>query len=193
MTADLQSGGGPGRVPWRPLGWGAAALLLLLPLAVDAPWSPSDFLLMGVLVGAAGLVLELTVRASSDIAYRGGIVVVVAAVFLLVWVNGAVGFLGNEDNPANLMFFGVMAIAVIGAVLAGFRAPGMARAMFATAVAQLLAGVIGLAAGLGSPGAAGLYEAVMGTSVFSALWLIAAGLFRNAAGKQAAPPAGAGP
>ena len=184
MTANPQNGDGHGGIPWRVLGWTTAALFLLLPLATGAPWSLSDYILMGILVGGAGLVLELASRASADIAYRAGSVVAVAAAFLLVWVNGAVGFLGKEDNPANLMFFGVIAIAVLGAVLAGFRALGLARAMFATAAAQLLVGVIGLAAGLGSPGAAGLYEAVMGTSVFSALWLIAAGLFRNSAGNQ---------
>lgn len=99
-------------------------------------------------------------------------------------MNGAVGFFGSEDNPANLIFFGVLAIAVLGSALAGFQSAGMARTMFATATAQVLVGVIVLAAGFGSPGYDGLYEAVMGTSVFAALWLISASLFRRAAGEQ---------
>lgn len=173
-------------IPWRMVGWGGVAILLLLPLVANAPWTLSDFIVMGVLLGGAGLMIELAVRASSSLAYRAGAGLAVAASFLLIWVNGAVGFLGNEDNIANLIFAGVLLIAVLGSVLAGFRAAGMAKAMFATAAAQTLVGVIALAAKLGSPGDAGLYEAVMGTSLFAALWLLSAGLFRKAAGDQTA-------
>lgn len=183
MTDKIIDGGRRG-IPWRIVGWGGAAFLLLLPLIANAPWTLSDFIFMGVLFGVAGLVLELAVRASGNIAYRAGVGMAVAATFLLIWVNGAVGFLGDEGNPANLIFFGVIAIAILGSFIAGFRAAGMARAMFATAAAQLLVGVIALAAGLGSPGYEGLYEAVMGTTVFTALWLISAWLFHKAAGKQ---------
>ena len=35
---------------------------------------------------------------------------------------------GSEDNPANLQFGGVLLVGLLGAVLARFRAPGMARA-----------------------------------------------------------------
>lgn len=185
MTNNIQIDKGRRGIRWRIVGWGGAALLLLLPLIANAPWTLSDFIFMGVLVGVAGLVLELAACTSGDIAYRAGVGMAVLAAFLLVWVNGAVGFLGNEDNPANLMFFGVIAIAVLGAFIAGFRAAGMARALSATAAAQLLVGVIGLAAGLGSPGYKGVYEAVMGTAVFTALWLVSAWLFHKAAGRQA--------
>lgn len=171
---------GTGASRWRIAGWCLAALILLLPLVANASWTPFDFLLMGALVGGAGLVLELAVRVSDNMAYRAGAGVAALAAFLLIWVNGAVGFLGNEDNPANLMFFGVLAIAVLGSVIAGFRSAGMSRAMFATAAAQVLLGVVAQAAGLGSAGTDGLYE-VLGTVLFATLWLISAGLFRKAA------------
>lgn len=185
MADNIHIDNGRRGIPWRIVGWGGATLLLLLPLIANAPWTLSDFIFMGLLFGVAGLVLELAVRASGDIAYRAGVGIAVAATFLLIWVNGAVGFLGSEDNPANLIFFGVIAIAALGSFIAGFRAAGMARAMFATAAAQALVGVVALAAGLGSPGYEGLYEAVMGTTVFTALWLLSAWLFHKAAGKQA--------
>lgn len=171
----------PVGVPWRTIGWGGAAFLLLLPWAANAPWTLSDFVMMGALVGGAGLALELAVRASGNRACRAGAAIAVAAAFLLIGVNGAVGFFGDEDNPANAMFLGVLAVALLGSLFAGFQPAGMARAMFAAAAAQLAVGMIGLAAGLGSPGHAGLYEAAMGTSVFTALWLLSAGLFRKAA------------
>ena len=57
----------------------------------------------------------------------------------------------------------------------------MLQGSASTAVAQVLAGAIGLAAGWASPGADGLYEVVIGTSAFGAAWLISDALFRVAA------------
>lgn len=174
-------GGKRGVGPWRLLGWGGAGALLLLPLVARAPWTLSDFIVAGAMLGGAGLLIELAVRASGNWAYRAGAGFAVLAGLLLIWVNGAVGFLGDEDNPANLMFAGVLLIAVLGTVLAGFRPAGMARAMFATAGAQVLVAAIALVFRLGSPGNAGLFEAVFGTAMFVTLWLISAGLYRKAA------------
>jgi hypothetical protein len=109
----------------------------------------------------------------------------VAAAFLLVWVNGAVGFLGDEDNPANLMFFGVIGIAIVGSFLGKFEARGMMYAMSTALAAQLLAGTIALALGLGAPGFDGIYEVAVGTSLFGGLWFVAAWLFGRAAAAEA--------
>lgn len=185
MAGNIEIDGGRRGIPWRIVGWSVPLLLLLLPLAANAPWTLTDFIFMGLLFVIVGLLLELAVRASGNIFYRAGAGVAVAASFLLIWVNGAVGFLGNEDNPANLMFAGVLLIAVLGSVLARFKPAGMARAMLATAAGQALVGMIALAAGLGSVELSDrLYEVVMGTSLFAALWLMSAGLFRKAAGEQ---------
>jgi hypothetical protein len=186
MAAAKIRGSGRGGFPWRIAGWGGAAAILLLPLIGNAPWTLSDYVAMGALLGGAGLVLELAARRSVDLAYRAGAGLAVAAAFLLVWVNLAVGFLGSEDNPANLMFLGVIAVAALGALFAGFRPAGMARALFAAAAAQVLVGGIGIAAGLGAPGPEGFHEAALGTSIFTALWLISGGLFLTAAGEAAA-------
>jgi hypothetical protein len=186
MTTTARDRRSEGR--WRLLGWGGAAALLCLPLVAGAPWTGADFMVMGAMLGSAGLGLELAARASGDNFYRAGAGAAILAAFLLVWVNLAVGFLGDEANPANLIFALVLAIAILGSVLAGLRAAGMARAMAATAAAQALAGAIALAAGLGSPGSDGPYEIAMGTSVFTALWLVAAGLFRKAAANRARAP-----
>ena len=170
----------------RVAGWGGSAVLLLLPLVAmrftsEVDWSLSDFIVMGALLGGHGLALELATRKANSLAYRLGSVVAVAASFLLVWVNLAVGFLGDEGNPANLLFLGVIGVALAGAVIARSRPPKMADAMLVAAAAQVLAGVIGFAAGWASPGGQGAYEVVMGTSLFTGLWLLAAWLFRKAA------------
>jgi hypothetical protein len=60
-------------------------------------------------------------------------------------MNLAVGLIGSEDHPANLLYAGVLAIGFIGAILARFRPSGMARTLFATALAQALVPVIAMA------------------------------------------------
>jgi hypothetical protein len=191
MTGEVQQAGGKRGNRWRYAGWGLAAGLLALPFVAmqvtdEVDWGAGDFITFGVMLGVAGGMVELAARQSGNGYYRAGAGVAVAAAFLLVWVNLAVGFLGSEKNDANLMFGGVIAVALGGAFIAHFRAGGMARAMVATALAQALVGAIALAAQLGSPGAAGLYEVAVGTSLFGALWLLSAWLFRKAAAKQAA-------
>lgn len=170
----------------RLIGWGGAAVLLVLPLiamrfTTEVNWTLSDFLVMGALLGGAGVVLELATRRSDSLYYRFAATLAVAACFLLVWVNGAVGLLGDEGNPANLMFLGVIAVAIIGAVAVRATAAGMARVTMAAAAAQVLAGIVGFSAGWASPGAQGMYEVVMGTAMFAAMWLGSALLFRRAA------------
>ena len=170
----------------RLIGWGGAAALLILPLVAmqyssEVNWTLSDFLVAGALLGTAGLVLELVTRRSDNLAYRFAATFTVAAALLLIWVNGAVGFLGDEGNPANLIFLGVILIAVVCSIMARARAGGMARALLVTAAAQVGAGIIGFAAGWASPGAQGVYEVVMGTILFAGLWLAGAFLFHKAA------------
>lgn len=174
---------------WSLAIWAAAGLLLLAPLVAmqftrDVVWTAVDFATFGAMLAMVCGAFELALRASSNLFYRIAVGVAEAAAFLLVWVNLAVGFLGDEGNPANMMFLGVIAVAILGSTVTGFRAAGMARAMLAAAVAQVLVGVIGLAAGWASPGAEGLYEVSMGTSLFTVLWLVSAWLFSKAAREQ---------
>ena len=170
----------------RVIGWSGAAILLMLPLIAmqytsEVNWSLSDFLVMGALLGMAGLTLELATRRSTNLSYRFASAFAVAAAFLLVWVNGAVGLLGDEGNPANLMFLGVIIVAILGAVIVRARSAGMAQVLLVTAAVQLLAGIIGLAVGWASPGNQGIYEVVLGTALFAGLWLASAFLYSKAA------------
>lgn len=180
---------------WRTAGWTTAAALLLLPLVAmqftdEVNWDVLDFAVFGSMLLGAGVICELAVRMTGSTAYRSAVGVAVAAGFLLIWVNLAVGIIGTEDNPANLMYGGVLAIAIIGAVMGRFHPAGMARALSVTAFAQALVGIIALAAGFGST-APGVPRAVMfSTGLFAALWLVSAYLFLKARNQT---PAGAAP
>lgn len=185
MTAPMNPGRS-GLNKWRLFGWGAAGALLLAPLiamqfTTEVQWTGSDFVVMGAMFALAGGAIELAVRASSSLAFRIGAAIAVLASFLLAWVNLAAGLIGDEDNPANLMFFGIVAIAITGSFIARSDPAGMARAMVAAAAAQALVAAIAWLAGLGAhepPGAAGI---LMGNLFFVGVWLLAALLFRKAA------------
>ena len=186
MLANAQHRNGRPRNRLRPFVWGAAALLLLLPAIAmqftsEVDWDETDFIVMGVLLFGSAGIYEVATRMSANRAYRAGVGLAVVTSFLLVWINLAVGVIGNEDNPANLMFFGVIGIAIVGSILARFRAAGLANAMFAAAAAQGLVAVITIIIGWGlmePPGAAGLVMLIL---FFAVLWLLCAALFRRAA------------
>ena len=91
------------------------------------------------------------------------------------------GILGVEGDPADLMYGGVIAVGVVGALLANFRARGMARALVATALAQALVGVIALILGKQRAEFSSVAEILTLTAFFVALFLGSAWLFRQAA------------
>ena len=130
---------------------------------------------LGLLIVAVTLVF-LTIRIRKNTTYRFAVGVALMAAFLLVWINLAVGIIGEPDNFANLMYIGVLAVGIIGAITARFQPHGMARALFATPLAQMLVGVIALIAGLG-------FSLIL-NGFFAMLWVGSALLFRRAAHTQ---------
>src|SRR5688572_21140626 len=84
-------------------------------------------------------------------AYRAAVGVALAAACILVWLSLGVGIIGKDGDPANLMYFGVLAVGIVGALISRFRPLGMARALFAMALAQALVATIALIARLGLP------------------------------------------
>ena len=170
----------------RIIGWSTIAALLLAPAiamqmgAEGVVWTAGDFVFAGIILGGAGIVCELIAWRSGDMFYRSGAVLGLAACVLLVWVNGAVGIIGNEDEAANLLYLGVIGIALIGAVMARFEARGMALAMVAAAIAQVAVAVTALIAGWGSTSEIYPRDILGATGVFTLIWLTSAALFRQA-------------
>ncbi len=114
----------------------------------------------------------------STTAYRVAAGLALTAAFLIVWMNAAAGLIGIEDDdPANLLYVGVLAIGFLGALGARFQPRGLARAMFETALAQAVVGAIALRL----PNTAGPVQIVLLHGAFVALFAGAALLFRHAA------------
>jgi hypothetical protein len=178
--------------------WAAVVALLLLvpflamrydwpvhdpgnPIPERVNWTLSDFVFAGILLFGSALTYELIARKGGTTAYRAAVGIACATGLLLVWINLAVGIIGSEDNPANLMYFGVLAVGFVGAFLARFQPRGMTRALLATALAQLLVPIIAVIIWRPdfNPGVAQVFVL---NAFFAALWGVSALLFRHAAG-----------
>lgn len=180
MEITAKNEGKRGGNRWRMAVWGTAMLILAVPLVAmqftnEVTWEPEDFLAIGAMLAIACGIFELAARMTVNRAYRAAVGLAVVASFLLIWINLAVGIIGDEDNLLNLMYGGVLAVALVGALVAHFRPAGMARAFVATAVAQVVVGVVALNAG---------YFTLVLEGFFAALWLISAALFRTSAREQ---------
>ncbi|GAB6195931.1 hypothetical protein [Lysobacter xanthus] len=169
----------PARRNWHPLPWGLASALLLLPAVAmrfdtGVNWTGFDFAVAAVLLYGTCALYEVAARLSRDRMYRAGAAVAVVTGLLLVWVNLAVGIIGSERNPANLVFAVVLGIAAAGAIGARLRARGMAAVLAVTAFAQAVAAVYALVGGHDARGMAA-------AGMFVPMWLASAWLFDRAA------------
>lgn len=166
------------------------AAFLLVPLLAmqftpEVNWSPMDFAVAGALLFSAGIAWTLLSAGLAGMAYRLAAVIAVATALVLAWGNLAVGLIGSENNPANLMYAGVIGVAIVGALVVRGRARGMSRALLATALAQALVAAIALAGGLGASEPPGRLGILILNGFFVALFALSGWLFARAAHHQA--------
>jgi hypothetical protein len=164
----------------------ATAILLLVPLVAmqitdEVVWSLADFVTAGGLLFGTGLAYVLAAGRGGTIVYRAAVGVALGTALSLVWANLAVGIIGNEGNPVNLAYFGVLAVGFIGALIARLKPQGMARALFATAIAQGLVAAAALIAGMHRSPESSVPEILAVNGFFIVLWVGSALLFRRAA------------
>ena len=100
---------------------------------------------------------------------------------MVIWSNLAVGMIGNEDNPINLLFDAVLAIAVLGACLSRIHHKVLTYAMLAAGTFQVTIGI--LAGILGSDFRGGVF-----TIILSLPWLVSSALFVVANKRQKVSP-----
>ncbi len=135
---------------WKRPAW-ITALILLIPVLgnhfVDGwKWNLGAFIVVGILLFGTSLTYELVTRNADTIEHRAAVGIALATALLLVWMNAVwmsdASEIAGKDNPANAMYFGVPIVGIVGAAIARLRPNGMARALFAMAIAQALVTVI---------------------------------------------------
>lgn len=147
LTGSIQT---PGSIARFSAGLMAAvACFLMIPLTAmqfttEVNWTVFDFIAAWVLLFGAGMTYKLIARRFESSSYRFAVGLAVGTTLLVTWINLAVGIIGSENNPANDLYFGVILVGLTGAVLSRFRPQGLAKTMFAMALAQFLIPIIAL-------------------------------------------------
>jgi nitrate/nitrite transporter NarK len=103
-------------------------------------WSLFDFIFIGILLCSLGSTYALGIQKTNSLYYKTAIGIALVAVLLLIWINGAVGIIGDGDvdTPPTLFYIGVLSIFLIGSIISGLKPSGMAKVLFITATAQAL-------------------------------------------------------
>ena len=163
------------------------SMLLLIPflatlISDQVNWDVFDFLILGTILAALAIIYEIAINKSENTIYKVAVAIASIAMLLLFWVNGGVGIIGSEDQPANYLYGVVLLIILFGIPISKFKADKMAQTMFIAAGAQMLVPVVAYLIWpppltSWAPGVVGVY---LMTAFFAMLFLVSGLLFRRA-------------
>lgn len=146
-------------------------------------WDTFDFVFMGVLIFSAAFTFEMVARLSSNKMYKGAVGITVVAALLLTWMNLAVGIIGNEDNPANAMYFLVIPVGFLGLIASQMKAKGLSVTTFLMSAIVMATPCVALAVNRPSlDNLPGIFGVFFISAFYAALYLGAGLLFRNSEG-----------
>jgi hypothetical protein len=122
-----------------------ALALLMVPLVASQVvegwnWPARAFVFVYVLFFGTGMVYAVIARKMRAWSYKAGVGLALVAGFALGWSNMV--HVADSENPANLVYYSVLAVGVIGASLARLEARGLARTLFAMAATLALIAVM---------------------------------------------------
>jgi hypothetical protein len=137
-------------------------------------WSAGTFAFVYVLFFGTGMAYAVIARKMGAWSYKAGVGIALVAGFALGWSNMV--HVADSENPANLVYYSVLAVGGVGAWLARLESRGLARTLFAMAAMLALIAVM-------LPSGAPPYLArnmAIGHGVFVALFTASGLLFRHA-------------
>lgn len=146
----------------------------------EVGWSLFDFIFAGTMIFGAGLFYKFITLKSNNLFYKVAIGFGILTGFMLIWSNMAVGIIGSADNPANLMYFAVIAVGLIGSLIARFDSKKMEKIMYGMAFTQALITIIILSLGLFQTPSNSLFQIIGVNGFFIVLFSVSGLLFRYA-------------
>ncbi len=161
-------------------------LLLLIPLVftltgsgVDGigwHWTLMDFVFMFVLIFGTGSLFELArTHYTGNSTYTIAAGLALAGTFLLVWINAAVGIIGDSD--INALYWLVVITLFLGSAASRFKPQGLSLTLFAAAGVQMLIPVIAFI--INQPDfSPGVVHVFMINATFAAIFIASGLLFR---------------
>lgn len=124
-------------------------LLLLLPFSAmiffsAVNWSFFDFLVAGFLFFITGFAYKLFTYKFDNLYYKIATAIALLFGLLLIWINLAVGIIGDfsDDFSLNIFYFCVIAIGISGSVISRFSPDGMSLTLFFMSGAVALIAVL---------------------------------------------------
>ena len=119
--------------------------LLMVPLVASRlvegwNWDAGGFVFVYVLFFGTGMVYAVIARKMAAWSYKAGVGVALVAGFALGWSNMV--HVADSENPANLVYYSVLAVGVVGALLARLQARGLALTLFVMAATLALIAVM---------------------------------------------------
>lgn len=143
-------------------------------------WTLFDFVFAGAMLSILALAIWFLLKGPQSLAYRLGVGIGIVASMLIVWITGAVGIIGGEQNDANMLYIGVIALMLLGAALTRARARPMAWVLAASAFATASIGLVATLAGWGADGPIWPLDILGASGVLAAMFAASALLFRHA-------------
>jgi hypothetical protein len=118
-----------------------STLFLIIPLTgmlmnAGVNWGFFDFIFAWVFIFSAGFTYKYIASKKSNAKYKAALGIAVFISLFIVWSNLAVGIIGSEDNPVNIIYFVMLFAVIIGGVTVKFQPKGLSILMFATAAAH---------------------------------------------------------
>ena len=102
----------------------------------DWHWGVGGFVRVYLLFFLTGMAIALIARRMDAWSYKLGVGVALVAGFALGWSNMV--HVADSGNPANLWYYSVLVVGLVGACLARLKAPGLARTLFVMAATLAL-------------------------------------------------------
>jgi len=106
----------------------------------DWHWGVGGFVRVYVLFFLTGMAIALIAGRMDAWSYKLGVGVALVAGFTLGWSNMV--HVADSGNPANLWYYSVLVVGLVGACLARLKAPGLARTLFVMAATLALIAVM---------------------------------------------------
>ena len=167
----------------------ASASLLLIPYAAsfiteEMEWTASDYFIVWVMLFVTGTFYAFISRLSSGLIYRSAVAVSCFTGLFMVWSNLAVGIIGNEDNPVNLVYFILIMVGLIASFAVRFKPRGLAYVTGGMAIALAVIAAYAIIAGYHHAPESSLTQIVGVHMIFITPLSIAAILFHQEPGQE---------
>lgn len=122
-----------------------ALAVLMVPLVASQVvdgwhWGAGSFVFVYVLFFATGMAYAVIARKMDAWSYKAGVGLALVAGFALGWSNMVQ--VADSGHPENLVYYSVLAVGVVGALLARLQARGLTYTLFAMAATLALIALI---------------------------------------------------